>query len=204
MQVCENCEEKELVKIETEQGNFWACSNVKKSERGKGCGIMITEEEYLERKDSLLSAKQAAQKRQDEEKAKQALQKREDEGKAEVLKKAGAFGSAPPRITAPGILAHPSEAIQKAQPECSPAVLPIVSELTEEQKARIAKNKQEALARKAITEQRAKEQNQGKLGSSSSLTEHAEGLFENVGQQGQVKTKYVAPQSRRHCSGRQN
>ena len=174
MQVCENCEEKELVKIETEQGNFWACSNLKKSERGKGCGIMITEEEYLERKDSLLSAKRAAQKRQDEEKAKQTLQKREDEEKEEVLKKAGPPNapSAPPDgITAPGT--H-SEAIQTAQPECTLAVSPSVSELTEEQKARIAKNKQEALARKAITEQRAKEQQQGKIGSSSSL--HAEGL----------------------------
>ena len=88
---CDKCLEKNLERTETEEGHAWVCPRFKRygirsrivpkllcfwrflttalcarSERGKGCGVIITEERYAEMKEEIeeeLRAEEAAKRR---------------------------------------------------------------------------------------------------------------------------------------------
>ena len=46
---CENCQEKDLERAETEEGFAWVCPRYGRAkQKGKGCGVVITEQKYAE------------------------------------------------------------------------------------------------------------------------------------------------------------
>jgi hypothetical protein len=46
---CENCQEKDLERAETEEGFAWVCPRYARAkQKGKGCGVVITEQQYAE------------------------------------------------------------------------------------------------------------------------------------------------------------
>ena len=68
---CESCQEKALERAETEEGFAWVCPKYARAkQKGKGCGVVVTEQRYAEMKaeqeEMLQAAADAAQRRAEE------------------------------------------------------------------------------------------------------------------------------------------
>jgi hypothetical protein len=172
--ICQSCEEKELVRIETDEGHWWACAYFKKCERGIGCGILIPAGEYAERKAELLEAKEAARRREEEQKIlnptlppepKIAPDKKAPAEKRPVAaaktqamaatqcanpacSEAEGQSSAPAHSSTHNILV-PADTPAALSSSTSIPAAATRSALTQEQKDRIERNRQIALARRA-------------------------------------------------------
>ena len=60
---CENCLEKNLERTETEDGFAWVCPRYARAKvKGKGCGVVITEQRYAEMKAEEEQMMRAAQR----------------------------------------------------------------------------------------------------------------------------------------------